>query len=52
MSDFDSVFKSVDLDALAYIPSEPDITTIDNWPSLGEMIANNQRLVVFIGMWI
>ena len=51
MNEFDAVFQSVDLDILAYRPfnATTNVTTLDQWPTLGEMIVNNQRIVVFIG---
>ncbi|KIW09273.1 uncharacterized protein PV09_00194 [Verruconis gallopava] len=49
MSDFDAVFKQVGLDKLAFIPStSPNPLPMASWPTLGDMISQNQRLVVFI----
>lgn len=45
---FDAVFKDTGLDQYAYVPE--DEPRLDQWPTLGEMIARGQRLVVFMGM--
>jgi hypothetical protein len=50
MSKFDSIFKKVGADKYVFIPStSPNPLPMDQWPTLGDMIAANQRLVVFIG---
>jgi hypothetical protein len=57
MSTFASIFKSVGADKYAFIPAtSPNPLPMNQWPTLGDMIAKNQRLVVFIGenalLWI
>lgn len=48
---FDTTFKAVGLNTYAFIPStSPADLTIDQWPTLGQMIGAGQRLVVFLGM--
>jgi hypothetical protein len=48
---FDSAFKAAGLNTYAFVPStSPADLTIDQWPTLGEMISAGQRLVVFLGM--
>jgi hypothetical protein len=50
MSTFDGIFKKVGLDKMAFTPStSPNPLPIDQWPTLGDMIAKNQRIVTFIG---
>lgn len=49
MEMLNQVFRSVKLDSVAYKPTGSNVTAIDQWPTLGDMIANNQRIVVFIG---
>lgn len=47
ISSFGDVFKSAGLDTYAYNPS--GTLALDDWPTLGTLISNNQRLVVFMG---
>lgn len=48
---FDTTFQSAGLNTYAFIPStSPNDLTIDEWPTLAEMISAGQRLVVFLGM--
>ena len=50
MTAFDSIFKSVGADKYVFTPStNPNPLPMDQWPTLGDMIAANTRLVVFIG---
>jgi hypothetical protein len=52
MSTFDSIFKKVGLDKLAFTPaSSPNPLGMQDWPTLGSMISSGQRLVTFIGMY-
>jgi hypothetical protein len=45
-----SVFQSVGLDKYAFTPpGSPTPLPMDQWPRLGDMIASNKRLVIFIG---
>ncbi|PCH34019.1 PLC-like phosphodiesterase [Wolfiporia cocos MD-104 SS10] len=46
-SAYDTVFKSVGLDTLAYSPPSANLTESE-WPTLGSMINNGTRLVVFL----
>ena len=47
---FDTTFRAAQLNTYAFIPStSPNDLTIDQWPTLGEMIGAGQRLVVFLG---
>lgn len=43
---FDTVFQSSGIKSYAFTPAEN--LTIDQWPSLGQMISTGQRLVVFM----
>jgi hypothetical protein len=53
MSKFDAIFKKVGADKYAFKPStSPNPLSMDSWPTLGDMISANQRLVVFIGTQI
>ena len=48
---FDQNFKAVGLDTYAFVPAtSPNPLPIDSWPTLGNMIAAGQRLVVFLGL--
>lgn len=48
---FDTTFQAAGLNTYAFIPStSPNDLTIDQWPTLGQMIGAGQRLVVFLGM--
>jgi hypothetical protein len=50
MSKFDTVFKNVGATKYVFKPSSsPNPLPMDSWPTLGDMIASGQRLVVFIG---
>jgi len=44
---YDSVFKAVGLDSMAYAPSSASLTT-DNWPTLGTLIDSSKRLLTFM----
>ncbi|TFY50816.1 hypothetical protein EVJ58_g10876 [Rhodofomes roseus] len=44
---YDTVFKAVGLDTLAYSPTSASLT-YTNWPTLGDLIDNGKRLVVFL----
>ena len=46
-SEYDTVFKAVGLDSLAYSPNASTVTASD-WPTLGELIDEDKRLVVFL----
>ena len=49
VSKFDDAFKGSGLDKYVFTPStNPDPLSMDDWPTLGEMITSNQRLVVFL----
>ncbi|KAK8071160.1 PLC-like phosphodiesterase [Apiospora hydei] len=43
---FGDAFKAVGLDTYAYTPGAE--LTMDDWPTLGTMVSNKQRLVVFM----
>jgi hypothetical protein len=50
MDKYDAVYKALELDKMSFKPAtSPNPLPIDQWPTLGEMIAKNQRLVTFIG---
>jgi hypothetical protein len=50
MSTFASIFKSTGADKYAFVPAtSPNPLPMNQWPTLGDMIAKGQRLVVFIG---
>ena len=44
---FDSVFKTVGLDEISFIPQSPTIA-LSAWPTLEDMLSTNQRLVTFL----
>lgn len=44
---FGDAFQASALDSYAYAPGAD--LALDDWPTLGELIANNQRVVVFMG---
>jgi len=44
---FASVFSEVGLDLMSYNPKTA-ITTVFDWPTLGEMIDSGKRLVTFL----
>jgi hypothetical protein len=53
MNTFDGIYKNVGLDKMSFRPStSPNPLPIDQWPTLGDMIKNNQRLVTFIGTFL
>lgn len=48
-SAFDAVFKAAGIQGYAFAPGSN--LTLDQWPTLGQMIDSGQRLVVFMGAW-
>lgn len=47
---FGDIFKKVDIEKYAFKPkTSPNPMPMEEWPTLGEMIKNNQRLVTFLG---
>lgn len=46
VADFDAVFQDVGLAGYAYVPT--GTIALDQWPTLGELIASGKRLVVFM----
>ena len=46
-SQYASVFQSVGLDTMAYSPTSSNLTA-SAWPTLGELIDDGKRLVVFL----
>jgi hypothetical protein len=48
ISEFGTVFASAGLDTYAYSPGST--LAIGDWPTLGELISSNKRLIVFMGM--
>ena len=52
VQEFDHPFRNSGIVPYAYIPrppgGDPRKWTLDSWPTLGEMIANNTRLVAFL----
>ncbi len=47
VTQFDAVFQAVGLAPYAFAPA--GTLALDQWPTLGEMIASGKRLVVFMG---
>ena len=49
-ADFHEAFQASGIAPYAYIPhtSDPNKWTLDSWPTLGELIANNTRLIAFL----
>ncbi|KIH90453.1 hypothetical protein SPBR_01043 [Sporothrix brasiliensis 5110] len=47
VSQFGTVFSAVGLDSYAYAPS--GTLSLDQWPTLAELISSGKRLVVFMG---
>jgi hypothetical protein len=51
MKAFDDIYKVTGLDKMSFVPAgSPRTLPMDQWPTLGEMIASNKRLVTYIGM--
>lgn len=49
VSEFDEVFSASGIQPYAYIPGPShNPAVLDSWPTLGEFIANNTRLVAFL----
>lgn len=46
---FDAVFRAAGIQGYGFAPGTN--LTLDQWPTLGQMIDNGQRLVVFMGVW-
>lgn len=46
---FDAVFRAAGIQGYGFVPGRD--LTLDQWPTLGQMIDNGQRLVVFMGAW-
>lgn len=46
---FDAVFRAAGIQGYAFAPGTN--LTLDQWPTLGQMIDGGQRLVVFMGAW-
>lgn len=47
--EYEKPFQQSGIVPYAYIPpKDPSIGTLDSWPTLGQMIANNTRLVAFL----
>ncbi|OCH96420.1 PLC-like phosphodiesterase [Obba rivulosa] len=46
-SEYDTVFKTVGLDTMAYVPSNASIPA-SAWPTLGSLISSGKRLVAFL----
>lgn len=46
---FDAVFRAAGIQGYGFAPGTN--LTLDQWPTLGQMIDNGQRLVVFMGAW-
>ncbi|KAL9597270.1 MAG: hypothetical protein Q9219_005251 [cf. Caloplaca sp. 3 TL-2023] len=50
-SDFDKAFRGSGILPYAYIPpGDPNTWTLDSWPTLGALIANNTRLIAFLDL--
>lgn len=50
ITDFGDTFKSSRIDKYAFVPSSsPDKLSMDDWPTLGDLISSGKRLVVFLG---
>ena len=53
MNSFGDVFKAAGLDKMSFVPDgSPAALPMDRWPTLGEMIDKNQRLVTYIGEFV
>ena len=49
VSEFDDAFSSSGLKDYAFVPStSPNALTIDQWPTLGDMVTSGKRIVVFL----
>lgn len=48
-SAFDAVFRAAGIQGYGFAPGSN--LALDQWPTLGQMIDNGQRLVVFMGPW-
>lgn len=48
-SAFDAVFRAAGIQGYGFAPGSN--LTLNQWPTLGQMIDNGQRLVVFMGPW-
>lgn len=46
-ADFDAIFEDSGLDVYGFLA--PGNLTLDEWPTLGQMIGSGKRLVVFMG---
>lgn len=49
VAQFGDAFREAGLDALAFAPAAD--LKLDDWPTLGAMVAAKQRLIVFMGEW-
>ena len=50
VGNFSSAFNSTGLQEYAYIP-DTDPLPLDGWPTLGQLMSDGKRLVMFIGMF-
>jgi hypothetical protein len=49
INEFGNIFRDVGLNKMAFVPStSPEPLGINDWPTLGEMIGDGKRLVVFM----
>ncbi|KAI4198795.1 MAG: hypothetical protein LQ350_005036 [Teloschistes chrysophthalmus] len=50
ISEYDAAFRQSNITHYAYNmpPGDPNRWTLDSWPTLGQLIANNTRLLVFL----
>lgn len=47
---FDDAFKASKINDYIYVPkSNPKALPLDAWPTLGELVSSNKRLIVFLG---
>lgn len=51
VSKFDEAFAAAGMNEYAFVPSSsPNVLAMDKWPTLGGMISDGKRLVVFLGI--
>jgi hypothetical protein len=50
MSAYDRIYKNLGLDKMSFVPAgSPNALPMGQWPTLGQMIDQNKRLVTYIG---
>lgn len=52
VSRFEQAFAEAKADQYAFVPEgSPDVLAMEKWPTLGNLIEKNKRLVVFLGVY-